>query len=274
MVIPFLHEAATILICHDAAMDGAETLFPDAATRRWADKLAPARLAGGSIADPPSRLTLQQGYALADLAADALGTPVGWKIGATSAGAMQFLDVDEPIRGRLFAERIWRDSDRASLAGDRFAEAEPEVAVLLRSELPAGEDPRPHIAMLCAAAEIVRPSHPEPFSGGVGLIVADNAAGLGVLLGPAIPLAAIDDPASIRIALTLEGGSTCEGSADAVLGNPLNALRWLADSLGSVPAGSWVMTGAMARAIPLDRSGVLTLSVPPFGTATLICDGF
>jgi 2-keto-4-pentenoate hydratase len=234
---------------------------------QWAAALPVARLAGRSVADPPSAISLTDGYRLARLGESLLGTPAGWKIGATSEGAMAFLKIGEPIMGRLYAERIWRDGDMADLSGERPAEAEPEVAFRLERALVAGEDPLAAVGEAYAAAEIVRPSHPDPFRLGAGFIVADNAAGLGALIGPPIPLDALAAPGEIAVSLTCGEAST-SGHADAVLGNPLAALAWLAGKLGVVPAGSWVLSGAMARAIPLagDR---LVLGAADHGSAIL-----
>lgn len=239
---------------------------------QWAAALAPARLAGRSLADPPRPIALDEGYRLARIGKSQLGTPAGWKIGATSDGAMAFLGVGEPIRGRLFAERIWHDGDTADLAGERPAEAEPEIAFRLGATLTAGGDPLAAIAAAHTAAEIVRPSHPDPFRLGAGFIVADNAAGLGALIGPVIPLERLNEPAALEVTLTTAEGLLATGRADAVLGNPLEALAWLAGALGAIPAGSWVLTGAMARAIPLERGpqrGILRLDAGEFGTASL-----
>lgn len=251
-----------------AGSGGARTPPMEQALIDWGAALAPARLAGGTVPDPPHPLTLEQGYAVAARQEAELGTPAGWKIGATSAGAMAFLRIGEPIRGRLFAERLWHHGSTAPLAGDRPAEAEPEVAFLLARDLLAGQDPRAAIAELRAAAEIVRPSHSRAFELGAGFIVADNAAGLGALLGPPLPPSLLDTPAALCIALQA-GDARTEGSADAVLGNPLEALAWLARTLGRVPAGSWVLSGAMARAVPLPPSGQLFLDAGPHGRAAL-----
>lgn len=239
---------------------------------QWADALAPARLMGRMLADPPAPISLVEGYRLAQTGADLLGTPAGWKIGATSARAMAFLGVDEPIMGRIFAERIWHDGDLASLSGETPAEAEPEIAFHLARPLAAGGDPLASIGAVHAAAEIVRPSHPDPFRLGTGFIVADNAAGLGALIGPPIALADLAAPERIAVSLAVEGGKSTAGQADAVLGNPLAALVWLAGKLGSIPAGAWVLSGSMAPAIPLEPvqgGGTLALDAGRYGTATL-----
>ena len=239
---------------------------------QWASALAPARLAGASVSDPPAAITLAEGYRLARAGESLLGTPAGWKIGATSARAMAFLEVEEPIIGRLYAERIWHGGDMADLFGDRPAEAEPEIAFRLARPLVAGGNPLASIGAVHAAAEIVRPSHPDPFRLGAGFIVADNAAGLGALIGPEIPLAALDDPAALGVGLSVAGGAATAGCAEAVLGNPLKALVWLAKALGEVPAGAWVLSGAMGPAIPLEpvsTGGPLLLDAGPHGSAVL-----
>lgn len=239
---------------------------------QWAAALAPARLAGRRVIDPPAPIGLQEGYRLARTGESLLGTPAGWKVGATSARAMAFLGVTEPIMGQLYAERIWHDGDIADLSGECPVEAEPEIAFRLATPLVAGADPLASIGAVHAAAEIVRPSHPDPFRLGVGFIVADNGAGLGALIGPELPLAMLAAPEAIGVALSGPGGAATEGRADAVLGNPLAALVWLAQTLGEVPAGSWVLSGAMGPAIPLvpgEGGGRLILDAGPYGSAVL-----
>ncbi|MFL0670235.1 MAG: 2-keto-4-pentenoate hydratase [Erythrobacter sp.] len=247
-------------------------LRDDDSLDQWAAALASARLMGRTVIDPPGPITLHEGYRLAQAGESLLGTPAGWKIGATSERAMAFLGVTEPIMGRLYAERIWHHGDRAVLAGDRPAEAEPEIAFHLARPLAAGGDPLASIGAAHAAAEIVRPSHPDPFRLGTGFIVADNAAGLGALIGPPIPLAELATPERIAVSLAVDAGKSTTGQADAVLGNPLAALAWLAGKLGSIPAGAWVLSGSMAPAIPLQPAqggGVLVLDAGHHGTATL-----
>lgn len=238
----------------------------------WATALVPARLTGRSVEDPPAPISLEEGYRLARAGEALLGTPVGWKIGATNERGMAFLRVSEPIIGRLYAERVWRDGAIADLSGERLAEAEPEIAFRLGRSLAAGDDPRAAIAEVRAAAEIVRPSHSDPFRLGAGFIVADNAAGLGALIGPAIPVERLSEPETLVVSLSVDGGKSCEGRANAVLGNPLEALAWLARRLGVIPGGSWVLSGGMAPAIPLERSGSegrLLLDAGSYGAAGL-----
>ncbi len=217
---------------------------------------------GGGLVDAIPALTLAQGHDVAAGLAAQLGPVLGWKVGATSAAAMAFLGVATPIHGRLFT--LFRDGDTAHFPGDRPLEVEPEVLLLL------GPDLQPVAAH--AGAEFNRPSFADPFAHGTGAIVADNAASCGVLIGPALPLAALEDPAALAVGLSV-GDMGCRGSADAVLGNPLRALDALRTALADDPrglrAGDWIATGAMCRAIAIGRGDVLRLDAGAHGSATL-----
>ncbi len=222
----------------------------------FAESLAAARAAGGLV-PPPPHLTLAEGYAIAAALYPRLGTPAGWKVGATSAAAQVFLGVAAPIRGRLFAERVSSEGEVA-LPGDRPVEVEPEVV------LRVGPDGAPDAAWL--GIEINRPSYAEPFAHGVGAIVADNAASVGLLLGPPLPLAALDDPVAVIAAIRADGIEVARGSADVVLGNPRAAYAWLTGEVALAP-GELVATGAMARSAVVARGTVLVLDGGPWGEA-------
>ena len=218
--------------------------------------LARARISG-SLASPPTPLTLAEGYVVAAALYPLLGTPLGWKVGATSAGAQAFLGTTEPIRGRLYGERIWYAGD-ADISGSRPCEVEPEVV------LRAGADLAFDAAWF--GIELNRSSFAEPFAHGVGAVVADNAASVGLLIGPAIPLAALDDPASLVATILADGIEVARGAGDAVLDDPRRAYDWLRSCVELRP-GDLVATGAMGRSAVVARGTRLKLDAGRFGTA-------
>lgn len=221
-----------------------------------AETLAAARLSG-TLVPPPGQLTLPKGYAIAAALYPLLGTPAGWKVGATSGGAQAFLKVAEPIRGRLYAERIWPAGDVA-VPGARPLEVEPEIV------LRVGPDLTPDAAWF--GIELNRPSYADPFAAGAGAIVADNAASVGLLLGPALPLAALDAPAALVAAITADGVEVARGAADAVLGNPRRSYDWLRSVVDLQP-GELVATGAMTRSAVVARGVTLVLDCRACGRA-------
>jgi 2-keto-4-pentenoate hydratase len=214
-----------------------------------------ARTTGGVVHDVPP-LTLSSGYAVAETVWKNLGTPVGWKIGATNSGAQQFLKINTPICGRMFAHGRCQTQDVA-LIGDRCAEIEPEILLSI------GHDGAVEAAYL--GLEIVRPSHDHPFEHGVGFIVADNAAHVAFVIGPEFPLAALGDPASIMVTLKLNDVDVGAGDTSMVLGNPLNALNWLR-SARDVQPGEWIATGAITPACRFAIGDTVVADFGRFGT--------
>lgn len=228
-----------------------------------AERIAAARLSGGELADAPA-LPLAGGYAVQDLVAARLGDAAGWKVGATSVGAQRFLRIAEPIRGRVLAAGVVRSGERVGLPGERVAEAEPEI--LFRMERDPGSDFGPGSALgsVHLGLEVNRPSRTDALELGAGFIVADNAAHAALVVGPEIPWSALDRPEELRVALRRDGAVVAEGDAAAVLGHPLEALRWLSRTV-PLRAGDWVATGAMARACPFLPGDRVVADFGPLG---------
>lgn len=219
-----------------------------------AQSLAQARRTGTRI-EPPPPLTLREGYAVA--ASAAYGPALGWKIGATSARAQAMLGIEGPIFGRILA--VHPSPATLTLPGDHPAEAEPEILLRLG---PGGTIAAAHLGL-----EIVRPSHPDAPALGPGFIVADNAAGLAVVVGPAIDPALLATPAAISVTLTLDGQPAGEGDATALIGGVHAQLAALARH-APLTEGDWIATGALARAVPLARGVTITAHFPGHGEAT------
>lgn len=207
-----------------------------------------ARRSGAALADAPPALTLERGYAVQALVAATLGEIAGWKVGATNAGGQRFLRVAEPICGRVLAAGVIASGATAALPGDRDAEAEPEILFRL-ARAPDG-DPVAAIGAVHLGLEVNRPSRDDALALGAGFIVADNAAHAALVVGPGIPLAALDRPEAVRVRLLLNGEPQHDGDASAVLGHPLKSLRWLAANR-PLRAGDWIATGAITRACRL-----------------------
>ena len=205
-----------------------------------ADRIVAARLAGTELGDAP-RLSLDEGYAVQDAVAAGLGALAGWKIGATNAGGQRFLGVTGPIFGRVPQSGLRQSGERVALGGERPAEAEPEILFRLGAD---GTVAATHLGI-----EINRPSRADVFELGVGFIVADNAAHAALVIGPAIPLAALDMQETVTVSLIRDGETVSTGDAAAVLGHPLRALEALSRE-HPLREGDWIATGAMARACP------------------------
>ena len=70
-------------------------------------------------------------------------------------------------------------------------------------------------------------------------------------------------------AFELNGQEVATGLGSAVLGNPLNSVKWLAAKLGeygrSLRPGDIVMTGSFVRQFPLDPGDIAVAEFSGFG---------
>jgi len=87
----------------------------------------------------------------------------------------------------------------------------------------------------------------------LALALADNAQQKTVILGQPVALPA--DLETIEARVTINGQTAGTGTGNAVLGNPLNSVVWLAAKLAefgrSLKAGEIVMSGSFTRQFPI-----------------------
>jgi len=180
----------------------------------------------------------------------------GYKIGLISPAKQAQMGIDKPIYGRVTASMLLESP--VSLGRFRQPRIEPELAVVLREDLPP--DATPGAARLAVGAVFLAVDILDSVWQGyrcsiVGL-VADNASGGGFLLGErALPLRLEGE-----LRLYLNGELLTEGPLGA-LGNPEERLCWLARATGGLRAGQVIFLGAPAASVPA-RSGVLEVHGP------------
>jgi 2-keto-4-pentenoate hydratase len=102
--------------------------------------------------------------------------------------------------------------------------------------------------------------------------VADNASsGLFVLGAQRVPLSDFE-PADATMSMTLDGDVVSEGTGRACLGDPLNALAWLAQAareLGDpLRAGQVVLSGALGPMVPVHPGAEVRAELSSLGTVT------
>jgi 2-keto-4-pentenoate hydratase len=186
---------------------------------------------------------------------------VGRKVGLTSEAVQRQLGVDRPDFGVLFAA----DDDSADGVvpfGDLIApRIEAEIAFILGSDiLDAGREAvTAAIAWVAPALEIVD-SRIENWDITIVDTVADNASSARFVLGDArLPISDLD-PVAVTMSMTLNGEVVSSGNGAACLGDPINALVWVAETalaLGApLRAGDIVLSGALGPMVsfaPGDR---------------------
>ncbi len=176
---------------------------------------------------------------------------VGRKIGLTSPAVQQQLGVDRPDFGVLFADMEIANGGVVPDGVLLQPKIEAEVAFVLGRDLDELIDDasvRDAVEFVVPALEIVD-SRIADWDISFGDTVADNASsGLFVLGDERLPLAKVE-PADVQMTLRLDGEQASQGSGRACLGDPLNALAWLARTareLGEpLRAGQIILSGAL-----------------------------
>jgi 2-oxopent-4-enoate/cis-2-oxohex-4-enoate hydratase len=197
---------------------------------------------------------------------------IGKKIGVTSRAVMNMLGVYQPDFGYMLDGMIYNEG--ASVPIDTLIQpkAEGEIAFILKKDLMG---PGVTNAEVLAATECVMPcfeivdSRIRDWKIKIGDTVADNAScGVFVLGDQAV------DPRKIDLSLcgmVLErnGEIIATGAGAAALGSPVNAVAWLANTMGALgiplKAGEVILSGALAAMFPAQAGDSFRVSIGGLG---------
>jgi 2-keto-4-pentenoate hydratase len=246
---------------------------------RWAEALDRARrdrIAIEPLTATEPQLGLSDAYAIAQRGLarrlDDGARLVGHKLGLTSVAVQKQLGVDQPDYGGLLDDMVI--SSGASVPADLFIapRVELEFAFHLSDRL-AG--PGIAEADVLAATKAVQPaieivdSRIVDWRITLADTVADNASSGAFVLGGESLAASELDP-STAVQLNADGDLLEQGRADAVLGNPLRAVAWLANTLAAfgaeLAAGQIVLSGACTRMAPALPGATYVGDFGRFGT--------
>lgn len=181
---------------------------------------------------------------------------VGHKVGLSSEAMQKMMGVDEPDYGHLLADmQVYEDRP---VAAGRFLypRVEVEVGFILADDLPgAGCTEDDVLAATAAYAPSIELIDTRITDWKIKLCdtIADNASSAGWVLGRERVSPKDIDIKGIEATLKRNGEVVAEGRSDAVLGNPVTSVAWLArkvDQFGvRLRAGDIVLPGACMRAI-------------------------
>lgn len=200
---------------------------------------------------PASR---RDGYAVQQAFEEINGQSVaGWKIAATSVDGQRHINVDGPLAGRIYQDRMLPVGANVSLKDNLMHVAEIEFAFRFAHDLPPRATDYTVEEVLAAVAS-VHPSIEVPDSRyddfvkvGTAQLIADNACACLFILGLATTDWKDFDYLNQPIAVTLNGEAIDSGYGRNVLGDPRVALTWIVNELSSIgatmKAGQFVTTG-------------------------------
>lgn len=200
---------------------------------------------------------------------------VGRKIGLTSPAVQGQLGVDRPDFGVLFDDMDVTGLDE--VPSDRLLQpkAEAEIAFVLAADLDSDDldlaTVRAAVGHAVAALEIVD-SRVDGWDIKITDTVADNASsGLYVLGSHTLTLDEFE-PIDVTMRMYVDDELVSEGTGAACLGDPLNALLWLARTAREfgqpLRAGQVVLSGALGPMVPAPPGVTVRAEISSLGTVT------
>ena len=109
--------------------------------------------------------------------------PIGWKVGLGAPPAMERLKIKAPLVGFMMEKSIVANATAVSLAGWTKPVAEPEVAVHMGKDLPAGADRAAAIAAIAGIGAAIELADLNPPPDDVEVALAGNIFHRHVILG-------------------------------------------------------------------------------------------
>ncbi|MFE8013911.1 2-keto-4-pentenoate hydratase [Streptomyces antibioticus] len=202
----------------------------------------------------------------------------GRKIGLTSAAVQRQVGVDRPDFGMLFDDMDVSDQ-AAAVPSERLLQprVEAEIAFVLAADLDTGDldlgRVRRAVDHARAALEIVD-SRIAGWDIAITDTVADNASSGLFVLGP--ERVALDrfEPREVTMTMSLDGRAASTGDGAACLGDPLEALLWLARTAREfgdpLRAGQVVLSGALGPLVPVGPGAVVHTEISGLGSVSAI----
>lgn len=198
---------------------------------------------------------------------------VGRKIGLTSKTVQTQLGVDQPDFGMLFADMAIPDGEEIAASAVMQPKIEGEVAFVLDQGLtvenPTIAEVTKAIGYATAAIEVVG-SRIANWDISIVDTIADNASSGLFVLGNERHTLADFDSRLCGMVVENRGEPLSVGAGAACLGNPLNAVIWLAREMVErgrpLSAGDIIMSGALGPMVPVTPGEVYEVRISGLGS--------
>lgn len=221
--------------------------------------------------DVNAAYAVQQQITTARLADGA--TIVGRKIGLTSTAVQEQLGVHQPDFGILFDDMALSSGDHYPADAVSQPRIEAEIAFVLAEDLIDGPldqaQVRSAIDHAVAALEICG-SRIADWDISFADTVSDNASAGAYVLGTETRTLDEFEPREVEMAMSIDGETVSTGTGAACLGDPIDAVVWLARQareLGDpLRAGQVILSGALGPMRPVSAGNTVEATVSGLGS--------
>ncbi len=200
---------------------------------------------------------------------------IGWKAGLTSKPKMAQMGVSTPGVGFL-TDAMERPANSAISTGDLIhPRVEAEIAFVTKSDLSG----KVSAADVMAATDYVQPalevidSRFSGFKFDLESVIADNSSSARYIPGGRMVRPEALDLRTVGVVLEHNGEIAQIGAGAEVLGHPAEAIATLVgvlDDMGeTLPAGSFVMAGAITAAVAVQPGDTITARFYEMGSITV-----
>ena len=246
---------------------------------KYGDELYDAlinRKAVAPLTDREADITIEDAYQIQQRMiqrrVDAGETIIGKKIGVTSKVVMDMLKVNQPDFGMMTSGMVFNEGESIDTSTMIAPRAEAEVAFVLKSDLMG---PGVTAADVLRATDFVVPcfeivdSRIQDWKIKIQDTVADNASCGVLVLGGRRKSPADIDLALAGMVLEKNGEIISTSTGAAVQGSPVNAVAWLANTLGNLgiglKAGEVILSGSQSPLVPVKAGDSLVCTVGGLG---------
>ena len=204
------------------------------------------------------------------------GSIVGWKVGLTSKAMQQMLGVDQPDFGHLLDDMRLSEGTDIDCSTMIWPRIEPEIAFQLKADLRgpnvSAEDVMNATEYLIPALEVID-SRIKDWKIKLCDTIADNASCGRFVLGRKHTPPSGFDVRLIGMNYYVNDDLVATATSAAVIGNPAEAVAWLANTLAPydhyLHAGQVVMPGSLVAAVDAKPGGHIRADFDHIGSVEL-----
>jgi len=201
---------------------------------------------------------------------------VGLKMGLTSRAKMLQMGVETPCYGFLADYFSIPDGGDVKISELIHPKVEPEIAFVTKKEL---SGPGCHIGEVLSAIDFVVPaveiidSRYKDFKFDLKSVIADNSSSSRFVTGGRMRPVEELDLKTLGVVVEINGEVVDLGAGAAILGHPAASVAMLANLLAErdevIPAGTFIMAGAITPAIAVKAGDNVSVRYQDLGTITM-----